>query len=349
MNKWLLLLGCVLHFAFAQADFSDCFCADESSLDFGIGYRHDDLDWSIRADPNPSTGYPGADPLSTLQWKDLQILNLSLRAKIVFDGIYLRGEADWGKIFDGKSHDSDFEGISSPFEFSRSTSDANKGEVFDFSGGIGYQFQLFCDDFKIAPLVGYSLHEQHLRFFNTCQDHFFFRSPLGGFEEVTEYRGLDRPGVHSNYRACWYGPWLGLDAIYRMCQYTFLGSVEYHWARYHGTGHWNLRMDSSRAKPGDVIFTDDFRQKSNAQGVIGRLGVTYDPTNCWALGIRVSYLYFKGDEGTDRTSLYVVPGNEDKYDIEHLAFNRVITEVQVPFKGANWHSYSLEGTVDYKF
>lgn len=285
------------------------------------GYRQDRLTWTI-ADP---TGSPNI--LSELQWNDLRIWEIKGQFEVLFcDRIYVRGYADYGKIFHGRNRDSDYAGNDKTLEFSRSKAKSDKGEVFDFSGGIGYQFHLgdwfcLCDtDWTFTPLLGYSYHEQHLRDYDGVQ---LINSAFNEFGEEVPAGPLGPfPGLHSNYRAKWRGPWVGFDTCYPIsCDWKVFGSFEYHWAHYHGTGHWNLRPD----------FIKDFTQTSNnGHGYVIDAGTSYDFWCNWSAGLTFSYQWMRSGSGRDRT--FFISGPAD-----------------TRFNGATWHNWSILADLGYAY
>lgn len=290
--------------------FSLCAFADVT-IDIGAGARQDSLNFNI-ADP---TGSP--DVLSELEWKDLHLWLIEADFKLITcRQIYLRLRADYGMIYDGKNRDSDYAGDDRTLIFSEVYCNASKGEAFDLSAGIGYQFLFWCDQIGLTPLVGYSHSEQHLRMYD-------------GFQKINAFDPLavgPFPGLHSNYRAKWSGPWLGFDLDYSFCDYWKLyGGFEYHWAFYRGTGHWNLRTD----------FIDDFKHRGHfAHGTESFLGLNYDFWGNLAFGVKVRYQTMRLHKGMHRVKVAVDGGP--------VTFGTRLNEV-------NWHAFSVLGLLSYQF
>lgn len=173
------LLSCSAAFAFWPE-------ATDSSLEIGVGYRQDRLEWKTSSQLNSSyynySDYDGSDTFlgppiglsSKLKWRDLQIWQIEATGKYVTcDNLYLRANGDYGWITSGKNRDSDsitfgrdngsdYYGSGNEFEFAHSKSKA-KGHVYDARIAVGYQFKWCDDSFSIAPLVGYSWHGQHIQ------------------------------------------------------------------------------------------------------------------------------------------------------------------------------------------
>ncbi|MEJ2314994.1 MAG: hypothetical protein P8Y85_09600 [Nitrospirota bacterium] len=123
--------------------------------DLGAGYRTDDFDWNIASD---ITGTQTPNILSELTWSDLNIFQVEAGVKAHVERVYARGSLDYGWILDGDNQDSDYLGDNRTLEFSRSNNDAGDGNVFDASVGIGYK--IIDNKLMVAPLVGYSYHNQ---------------------------------------------------------------------------------------------------------------------------------------------------------------------------------------------
>lgn len=289
----------------------------ETDFQLSTGYRQDNLHWSI-ADPS---GTPNV--LSELQWKGIQVWETKAQARLLFlDTLYVRGSADYGWIFGGKNRDSDYAGDNKTLEFSRSKAKSDKGEVFDFSGGVGLQFTVYlCEKLlRLAPLVGYSYSEQHFQdrdgrlTINSAFSELGDELPLGDLGPV--------PGLHSNYRGKWRGAWLGIDLFLPFsCDVELFGTFEYHRVKFHGTGHWNLRTD----------FIDDFQQKANkGHGIFASGGFKYKMACDSYAGLTGTYTWMNSRHGNETT--YFVLGPET-----------------TRFNGATWHSWSVLADVGVAF
>lgn len=268
------LLSCSAAFAFWPE-------ATDSSLEVGVGYRQDKLEWKTSSDLGSSgsssyDSYGSGLPInlqSKLKWKDLQIWQIEAKGKyITCDNIYLRFNADYGWITHGKNTDSDYVsfdgrfddsyGSGSGFEFAKSKSKAT-GHVYDARIAVGYQFKMCDDSFAIAPLVGYSWHGQHIKDKHLKQN-FYFDENLVDVDVIgarayssypyfsdyysSDYSNSYSGGDHSHYNARWNGPFVGFDFDYRFgcgCEadWELFGTYEFHWAKYNAKAKWNLRRD----------------------------------------------------------------------------------------------------------
>lgn len=284
-------------------------------FELGTGYRQDSLNWNFAG--------PGRFPtvLSELKWKNLHIWQILGEMRVTTcHEIYLKATADYGRIFQGKNRDSDFEKNSRKGEFSRSDNDAGKGEVFDFSGGIGYQFNFFCRSLKFSPLVGYSHHEQHLKMFSGFQT-IDLRDP--------SFENKYFSGLHSSYHAKWTGPWIGFDLQYLLNDcFDFYGGFEYHWAHYRGKGHWNLRTD----------FADDIKHTArHVHGFNTFLEAFYSFYGNWKVGLKGNYEYWKANHGKHRVAVF---GESPSSNSSSSIF---IYEARL--NKVNWRSFSINATL----
>lgn len=317
MRKWILTLASFGFLLFTPQVHSEIF--ECPSLELSAGYRLDRLNWNISGVNN----HP--DVLSELKWSNLQMFQMGLLGQVyICEDWVVRLEGNYGQILTGKVQDSDYDKSHRRGEYSRFICNADRGEVFDVSGSIGYFYPLFCDEFFVTPLVGYSYSEQHLRM---GEGHVKI---LDG-ERVS----INVGELHSNYRTKWRGAWLGfeLDYLYD-CAWDLYGGFEYHWVRYSGTGHWNLREE----------FFDDFQHHANGTGYKGYVGVQYCFNHCWLGGFKFSYLDFWTRPGVDRT--YIL---DDSANSEDSFVGQKEYVVETKLNKVNWQSFRAEINIAYTF
>lgn len=285
----------------------------ETEFAFSAGYRRDDLDWNIAGDIN------GNNPniLSELTWEDLESFQLKLQNKTVIPNIfYFRALVSHGWIFDGKVQDSDYAGDNRTFEFSRSNNSADDGDVWDASVGIGYPFRIGGDEiWTIAPLVGYSYHEQNL----TLTDGNQTIPRLGPF-----------PGLDSTYETQWKGPWIGLDLHFKAKEIEIWPqrieayfSTEYHWADYDAEADWNLRPDFEHPK--------SFEHEADGNGWVLGVGFNFVLNPNLLLNFNYDYQNWSTDDGT------------------HKVFFADGTTAKTRLNEVNWTSHALSLGIIYRF
>lgn len=319
MRYWIALL--LAMFAACEGWAVPIDWLDEVTLGASVGYREDSLDWNI------SGGHHGPNILSELEWRNLRMAQIGISGNVVTWGCWvIKGEADYAKFFTGRTQDSDYLKNDRHGEISRFDCNANKGEAFDISGGLGFNYCWPWEaEFMFTPLIGYSLHEQHLRMFDGDV------SVFNGRSVNAHLRNL-----HSNYRTHWFGPWAGLDLAYAYsCNLEFNASLEYHWLYYRATGHWNLREE----------FYDDFQHTSNGSGILGSFGGTYCLGEGWKTGLNIVYLNFRGRGGRDRTFIEEVIFEDS--DSRSPYKQKIIAETKI--NEVNWHSFRLVADVIYEF
>ncbi len=315
LMRWALpALSCLLSFSTIEGSSSLQSLTqqiEDSSLNVGYTYRQDALNWNIGfADGTPNI-------LSELSWKDLYIHQVTAVGTVTTKNqFYLRGIADYGQIYHGRNQDSDYLGDNRTFEFSRSINKANKGEVFDLSIAVGRLFSSQCHTIRLVPLIGYSLHEQHLKMTDGDQVLFLLNPASEGPIE----------GLDSSYNAKWFGPWVGVDLFFDYTPtVTFFGTFEYHYSTfYRGEGDWNLRTD----------FLDNFHHKAQGHGLSGALGLKYHLYANWELSLIASYQKWTTKKG-NHTVLVDLDG---VFALAGAQLNRV-----------NWHSGALTAAAGYSF
>ena len=367
MRKLILtLMASLLSCSAASAFWPE---ATDSSLEVGVGYRQDKLEWKTDANFDSSSygSYASGFPFglkSEVKWHDLQIWQIEAKGKYVTcDNIYLRANGDYGWITHGKNTDSDFVDFndssyygSSSFEFEHSKSKA-KGHVYDAKIAVGYQFKMCDDSFAIAPLVGYSWHGQHIKDHH-LRDNFYFDYDEEGIDIVDVdvirarslsssdyYPSFSRYGYsdsygssgkhHSHYHTRWNGPFVGFDFDYRFgcgCEanWELFGTYEFHWAQYHARGHWKLRPD----------LIDGFRHHSkNAYGNVFDIGIKWDFCECWTLALKGEFQWWWADHGRDRAKI----AEFSRGDVKTDCFTKI------PLRDIKWDSASVSIDVGMVF
>lgn len=273
----------------------------DASLQIAPGIRQDNLDWNIKA----ADGSP--DVLSELTWTDLTIIQIKAAGKlIVSDKFYMRGSVDYGEIIHGDNQDSDYSGDDRTGEYSRSNNSTDDGNVFDVSAGLGYQFRI--NRFTIAPLLGYSYHEQNLVI-------------TDGYQTIP--RTGHFPGLDSTYDAQWKGPWTGLDFSFKIIEKLIVsGVVEYHWADYKGVGDWNLRDDFEHPR--------SFEHTSAGSGILVSAAINYAFSKRIGISLIANYQDWYADNGTNRT--FFANGTKSTTDLNEVNWDSAAAELGITFR-----------------
>lgn len=315
------LLSCSAAFAFWPE-------ATDSSLEIGVGYRQDKIEWRTHTDFDDSygcncdLGFP-LGVRSRVKWRDLRICQIEARGDYVTcDNIYLRANGDYGWITSGKNKDCDFVNFrnhddscdDSSVEFSHSRSKA-RGHVYDAKIALGYQFKMCDDSFAIAPLFGYSWHGQHVEDRHLKHESYFCSESYSGHRR------------NSKYHTRWNGWFVGFDFDYRFgcgCEanWELFGDYEFHFAEYHAKANWLLRQD----------LCDGFRHRAkNAYGHVFDIGIRYDFCECWTLALKGEFQWWWADRGHDRAKIAEAScGN-----VHRDCF------IQVPLRKIKWQSAAV--------
>ncbi len=303
----LLLMSAV---ASAQDDQSDS--AIKGKFDVLTGYRRDNLQFSIAGTSE------GTDPniLSELTWSDLQSIQIKGKGEVVLENQFVfEGSAAYARIFSGDNQDSDYNLDNRMDEFSRSNNGADKGNMKDFSGGVGYRVNfdqifdsLLIEKLNFTPLIGYSFNAQNLR----MQDGFQTIPADGSFR-----------GLNSTYETQWKGLWVGAELATKIEKLTGSLRFEYHWMDYYAEADWNLRSDFKHPK--------SYEHEADADGYVITAGLGYELSENWQAKFSVDYYKYQTDHGIDRT------------------FFRTGTIGETRLNVVDWDSFSLNAGLQYCF
>ena len=298
----------------------------ETEFSLSGGLRRDDLDWNVAGD----TSGNNPNVLSELTWDDLEIFQLKLENRTVVPRrFYLRAFLAYGWISDGKNQDSDFAADGRTFEFSRSNNSADDGTVQDASIGAGYPFRFGGDvTSTVAPLVGYSSHDQNLTMTDGYQT---ISIPIETPTLLIEPPPVGPfPGLNSTYEAAWRGPWIGVDLHFQATEreawtHRFEGyaSLEYHWASFEAEADWNLRDDFAHPR--------SFAQDADGTGIVFGLRLGYALNPDWQLNVSFDYQGFSAEDGID--TIFLAEG----------------TTVRTRLNEVNWRSSALSLGITYRF
>ncbi len=343
--------------------------AVESSIEVGVGYRKDKLEWKTSTHPHGSGssssygdgyGFP-VKAESKLKWKDLSIWQIEAIGKYVTcDNIYLRGNADYGWITDGKNTDTDTitlgDAYSEGASFEHKTKSKSKGHVYDIRLAIGYQFKMCDDSFSISPLIGYSWNAQKIKdrhSKDSSSDSYFAdvdgeliraRSSSSHYASYSEYGSYGSSDSsygssgknNGKYHTRWNGPFLGFDFDYRFgcgCEadWELFGTYEFHWAQYHAKAHWPHRSD---------IFKGEFRHHAkDAYGQVFDIGLKWDFCECWTVALKGEFQWWWADKGHDRAKT----SSRSIGDVSRTC------SVKIPLKDIKWDSASISVDVGMVF
>lgn len=293
-----------------------------ASLEFDTAFRRDKLDWNIAFDP---TGLTPPNVLSELTWRNLQAFEFEARGDVeTRQNIYVKAMLGYGWIFDGDNQDSDYGSNDRGTEWSRSNNTANRGEVFDSSLGLGYDFRFAHETVSLIPLLGVGYNIQRLSITKGNQT-LTGCAPVPPFAPGTCGGALGPfDGLASSYRAEWLGPWTGVDAKFDSGRFRFGLSAEYHWdVNYSGVGDWNLRQD--------LAHPASFEHHATADGAVMEGSVAYRWSERWSGTGRLKWQRW-----------WTAPGN----DTANFADG---TQASTRLNAVHWESVSASLGASYHF
>jgi hypothetical protein len=205
--------------------------------------------------------------LAEIKWKDLKTAQTNVRLKIVScDNLYWRTSGDFGCILYGENRYSVYAADNRTLEISRAYHTANGYWVYDGCTGIGYCFRTPHQQFEIAPLVGFSMHGQHLLMADGDQKISIFPEDIG---PVRNFR--------NRYKTLWQGGFAGVDLAFNYRCWHFYAQGEWHWAAYHAKGRWERQR----------VFRERYVDKAQGHGQVYTYGINYTNNTDWQWSIGV--------------------------------------------------------------
>lgn len=260
----------------------------DTSVQFGIGYRSDDIH---------AKGATGFEDLtfSKLNFRDLEIFTIQGKVKgVCGDCVYYRVDGQYGWVLDGTVRESDQFIVGFPSDTQTTVvqavthNDIKRNYVADFNIGVGYPLEnCWCPCLQFIPTIGFAYDTQRLRIknHNTIAD--ALSSTDAGDIPLT-------PGgdSHSKYRATWWGPYVGFDlAFCHQDCWNLYGEFEY---------HFGTRCRRERNSDIGFEFFDSYERTKSAQGYSLKIGSTYAFCCNWYADANFTYKRFWGDNHDDR-------------------------------------------------
>lgn len=349
----------------------------------GSGYRQDNFNWRV-AGP---CEVPEA--LKKVNWKRLDIWTLDSQLDVVLcNSILLRADGTWGKIYHGRVRNSKYAPGCPPefappfncscdddqFEFKR-TSAHVRGNVYDASLGLGYQYVWLNGDFMTTPLAGYAYDLQRFDTFDATR--YINFDPNTGAQlflgHIHDWEG--------HYHTRWRSPWIGFNLQWNMdpC-FTVYAEYQYHWATYRAGGDWRRNRhhkhhdhhehchdchdnDHDHSRGCDDHHSHDhhshshsshdhhrhhkrhngFSHHARGKGQIIKAGGEWIMCNGWFVGVRAEYQAWNTYKGREKTKVCEpvidVFGNEVELRLPvFLKLNRV-----------NWRSMAYVGYIGFEW
>ena len=291
---------------FCYSDCStDCFGFDSVlTFDIGGGYRNDSLKWDI---------FPSTDPGSRVEekWKNIGLGIVEANAQFLACEHYLlKADFDFGWFTNNGSQSYIRTGGA---ELPQNLKSSPRGNAYNLSGAIGYQFNF--DRFRVsfAPLVGYSYSQQR------------FKSRTYKNEIIPTAAHIL---AHNDYKFRWSGPWVGFALAYQAnCELQLYFDYSYHWSRFHGTVKEHFLFNELPTGG----FPESNLHSNNAYGNEFTVGGTYTFCDYWFIGVKFDYKQFSGNKGKSIV-------DDDKEDLEDSRLRKL-----------NWESSTITMDIGYTF
>lgn len=276
----------------------------DSYLDLSTGYRSDRISCLVDVFDPPSVLIASDD----IKIKHLSIYQLGGKARFTFcNSWFIRGNAYYGWALDGKYKETVTSGkTASVFE-----AKAHKGNTVDATVGGGYLYS-FNDCWAIGPAAGWSYDHQKAKMSH-------------GFLGETPETFLD--GL--TYKNRWSGPWLGVDFLFRRCNFIVHGGYEFHWA------HWHAEWLLKGADIPHVAFSD-VRHSKHAHGNLVYLDGRWEFSPCWHIGVGLQWQGWCAKHGRLHPKFTT---------LKAMGFPNEVDKV----KHAKWHSAAITVDLGYGF
>ncbi len=269
--------------------------ADNTRIDAGVGYRQDSITLNIkeRGSANPRAK-------SNRHFKNIEIVTVGtqLNSTLGCSEAYVRGEFDWGFVVDGQVRDQlkvadrldvvefHHSGIVIDGDYVDTVVHNNlktNSYVWDFDIAFGYPFECGCSELKVSPVVGFSLNHQQLK----LKGRTAFEE--AGFNDESFVCSSNR----SDFRANWWGPYLGFDFDYNSPEcWNLYGAFEFHFGRARRIANSHTGSD----------FIDGYRCTKIFYGPLFRLGTYYVLSEDWYVDASLVYKKYFSDNNHDKIS-----------------------------------------------
>ncbi len=229
-----------------------------------VGYRYDNIKWTVK---------DGA----SFQWKNLSSINYGFNGMSTFKDRYLlRYDIGLANILGGHLNDNRYLIPGTP---ATSSSFKGWGMAFRPNIGLGYKFKP-TRLFNLEPQLGFSYD---LIYINNNKN----SGPFSSVKNTIQ----------------WYGPWLGLDAIYKIKRFTLDLGAFYYLAFYKNSGNWKVT-----AAP----VKNTMSQHGTGQGFTCRLGGSYEIVKSMSVGANADILWRQVRNGHDSRTFDSLPAVKEK-------------------------------------
>jgi hypothetical protein len=245
-------------------------CGYDGQWDLGAGYRHDDFEWSIQG----TGGVPNV--LAEIEWNDQHIFEVFTRYILTgWDSIYLRVQGSLGWIIQSEPVYSVFGSNDRQDLLVRESACRTGNMVGDIKAGIGFHFSCYKGKVDLAPIAGWNYAVLYYR----------YRDP--SVIEDFDFREACLDNLRVRYRPRWNGGFVGLDNIWRICNFLTLNlNAEAHWAAYRARGNWTweepiyLVPNNENAE----YYLQCWRDCASGWGTLFQASLVYRACQNWHIG-----------------------------------------------------------------
>lgn len=310
-----LVTKLALAIATATTSFSGAAHADTYGVEIGVGYRQDSILWKMEdhGEVNPRVK-------SDLHFKDLEIVVLGAKFKgMLGTSFYGRACFDYGWVLDGtlreeisvvNRHETSHlrhNGVFTDGRYAKAVvhnKEHGNSYVWDFNIALGMPFELGCEGWQIAPMVGFSYDRQQIKVRNHQ------RVLVDAHQQHTRIETGEEANEHcksgNKYRASWWGPWIGFDLAYLSDNcWTFFGEFELHGGR----------CERHRNSSNNIAFFDRYQRTKCFWGTTTKIGANYILCDNLYLEGHIGYSHWASTEHRD--DLYWSSGTV-RFDVGYM-------------------------------
>jgi hypothetical protein len=269
----------------------------ENYFDMSGGYRFDRLSTKL------------SQHRSNIKVKNIRIEEIGAKGRYTFyNDMYIRGSTYYGNVMGGDYRETS---VSKRDSVSLTKAHAHKGIAEDTNVGLGYLYSV-NQNFGVGAIGGWTYNRLSLK-----------------MHHAKTHGHTDHARNRLKYKNRWNGPWLGIDFMYRYCNFSLDAGYEYHWAHWHA--EWKLK---DRDHP--HVFSDR-RQSKDANGRVGYIEGRWDFCPCWNIGLGLKAQDWLADHGRMRRKAK----NESSLGLSKGEIAKV--------KQTKWVSYSVTVDLGYTF
>jgi hypothetical protein len=289
-----LFLAAILAFSSHASAFyfsETCCCNWSGSLDIGGGYRQDHFNWDTLLPISPQTKIKE-------QWNDVSIGVIEANGQLYFEEAFLLADFSYGWICGGTHRLRNIDIVTD--QTIQNFSSKTKGDVWDISGAIGYQFDFCKRRYFLAPMLGCSYHQQALKNHN-YHDHL-----------------LDRTlAATSRFSYRFWGPWVGFALGYQWtCDWQVYLDYRFHWIRFRGKVNQDIG-----------IIVHNQKTRCHLENEV-TLGVNYTFCDSWWAGLKVNYKNLNTNKNNGR---HYSPASHSNASLRNLRWESYTVSMDVGY------------------